>query len=238
MKHKMMLLALAAVSAALFALPAMASAAEWDIDAETANPITFKTTSGEAKLTSNGFGAFAPVVCASSSGEGTYTNQTTATSELTFTGCVQGSNKCHTSGFPEGTITTTTLTSHNIMIDNTAQVAGGTPGLLLTPNSGHFATFTCGGSTYVVNGSTAAGTGAGIIGDITTPKCGGAFSKTATVKFETTSSGVQKYMQEETGVLNSTKYDLVTKSPLGSFTSGEDATGTITFNQGTKMTCP
>jgi hypothetical protein len=238
MKHKMMLIALAAVSAALFALPAVASAAEWDIDSESGNLPTFSTAGGEMKLTSTGFGAFAPVACSSSAGTGKYTTQTTGTMELTFHNCLQGSNKCHTVGLPEGTVTTTELVVHNIMIDNTAQVAGGTPGVLLTPNNGHFATFTCGGTTFVTEGSPAVGAGKGLIGDISAPKCGGPYGKTLTIKFETISSGVQKYMQEETGVLNSTKYDLITTSPIGAVTSGVDASMTFTVPEGIKLTCP
>jgi hypothetical protein len=231
MKHKMMLLALAVVSAAVFALPAMASAAEWDIDSESGALPTFTSSGGVAKLTANGFGAFLPIECTTNKGSGKYTTQTTGTVEFTFEGCHQGEPKCTTAGQASGVITTTEMVFHNIMIDNTAQVAGGTPGLLITPNAAHFATFVCNGGTYTVGGN-------GIIGDISSPKCGGAFSKTSTVSFQAVSSGVQKYMQEETGATNATKYDLSVKSPLGTFTSAEEASGTVTFNQGTKMTCP
>jgi hypothetical protein len=229
MKHKLMMLALAAVSAVFFALPAAASAApEWDIDSETGALPTFTSAGGTAKLTSSGFGAFLPVECTKNTGTGKYTTQTTSSVTLTFTGCTQAGNTCTTSGQAAGTIKTTELVSHNIMVESTEQVAGGTPGLLITPNNGHFATFVCGSSTFTVGGN-------GIIGDISSPKCGGAFSKTATVVFETSSSGIQRYMQYET---NGSTYDLSTTTSLGTFTSGEDATGTVTFNQGTKMTCP
>jgi hypothetical protein len=228
MKHKLMMLALAAVSAALFALPAVASAAEWDIDSETGALPTFTSKGGAAKLTSSGFGAFLPVECTANTGSGKYTTQTTSSVTLTFTGCTQAGNTCTTSGQASGTIKTTELVSHNIMIESTQQVAGGTPGLLITPNNGHFATFVCGSTTFVVGGT-------GIIGDISAPKCGGAFQTTATVVFATTSSGNQQYKQVETA---GTSYDLSTTLGSSTFTSGEDATGTVTFSQGTKMTCP
>jgi hypothetical protein len=227
MKHKLMMLALAAVSAVLFALPAVASAGEWTIDSETGALPTFTSAGGAAKLTSSGFGAFLPVECTANSGTGKYTSTTTSLVTLTFTGCKQSNEPCTTSGQASGTIKTTELVSHNIMIDKTAE--GGTAGLLITPNNGHFATFVCASSgTLTVKGN-------GIIGDISSPKCGGAFQKTATVVFETSSAGNQKYKQVTT---EGTSYDLSTTTFLGTFTSGEDATGTVTFNQGTKMTCP
>jgi hypothetical protein len=228
MKHKFMMLALAAVSAVFFALPAVASAGEWTIDSETGALPTFTTSGKTAKLTSSGFGAFLPVECTANTGTGKYTSTTTSAVTLTFTGCTQAGNTCTTAGSASGTIKTTELVGHNIMIESTAAVAGGTAGLLLTPNAGHFATFECGSSKFVVGGN-------GIIGDISAPKCGEAFNKNATLVFETTSSGNQRYKQITT---TGTTYDLSTTTSLGTFTSGEDATGTVTFNQGTKMTCP
>jgi hypothetical protein len=229
MKHKFMMLALAAVSAALFALPAVASAAEWDIDQETATLPTFNSAGGAAKLSSSGFGAFLPVECSANTGFGKYATATTSVVTLTFTGCTQAGNPCITAGQASGTIKTTLeLVTHNIMIENTGQVAGGTPGLLITPSGAHFATFECGTSKFTVGGN-------GIIGDISSPKCGGAFQKTATVFFETTAPGNQRYKTVETA---GTNYDLSTTTSLGTFTTGLDATWTVTFNQGTKMTCP
>jgi hypothetical protein len=228
MKHKLMMLALAAVSAALFALPSMASAAEWDIDSESGALPTFTSKGGVAKLSSSGFGAFLPVECTANTGSGKYTTQTTSSVTLTFTGCKQAGNTCTTAGQAAGTIKTTELVSHNIMIESTAQVANGTAGLLITPNNGHFATFECGGSKFVVGGN-------GIVGHIEKPVCGGAFQSTATVVFKTVSSGNQQYKQVETA---GTSFDLSTTTSLGTFTSGEDATGTVTFSQPTKMTCP
>jgi hypothetical protein len=228
MKHKRLLLALA-VSAALFALPEIAAAAEWDIDSESGALPKITLGGGAAELTASGFGAFLPIKCTSSGGFGSgYTSQTTAELHLEFTGCRQGSNECHTVGQFSETILTTNLVSHNVMIHNTFQVAGGTPGLLLTPNAEHFASFTCSGSNYVIKGN-------GIIADISSPKCGGAFSKSATVQFQAIGSGVVRYPQVET---SGTSYGLSTTTPLGTFSTALAVTMTWTFNQGTKMTCP
>jgi hypothetical protein len=228
MKHKLMILALAVIGAALFALPAAASAAEWDIDSETGALPTFTTAGGVAKLTTSGFGAFMPIECTKSTGTGKYTTQTTASLNLTFTGCTQSGNACTTAGQTAGTIKTTELVAHNVMIESTAQVAGGTPGLLITPTNGHFGTFACGSSTIVLGGN-------GIISDISSLKCGGVFQKTATSGFATSSSGNQLYKQVETA---GTSFDMSATTSLGTFTYGEDRVETFTFNQGIKMTCP
>jgi hypothetical protein len=228
MKHKLMMLALAAVSAACFALPSVASAGEWRIYTETAANPAFTISGKSANLSSSGFGAFLPVQCTAFSGSGSYPTPFTAFMTLTFTGCTQSGNTCTTSGQATGTIKTTELVSHNIMIESTEQVAGGTAGLLITPNGGHFATFVCGSSTFTVGGN-------GIIGDISSPKCGAAFQKTATVEFKTSSSGNQLYKQVTT---TGTSYDLSTTLGSSTFTSGWDATAAFTFNQGIKMTCP
>jgi hypothetical protein len=226
MKHKLIMLALAAASSALLALPVVASAAEWTIDSETGALPTFTSSGGAAKLTSSGFGAFLPIECSHNTDSGKYTSTTTLVVTMAFTECTQSGNTCTTPGQPAGTIKTTELVSHNIMIDNTEQ--GGTPGLLITTNNGHFATFVCGGSTFVIDGN-------GIIGDVSSPKCGAAFSKTFTLVFATLSAGNQKYKLVET---TGTSYDLVTTTAVSTLTTGLDVTFTRTFNQGVKMTCP
>jgi hypothetical protein len=231
MKHKMILLALGALCAAMLALPAMASAAGWDIDPESGKlPLKFTSAGGEAKLTRlNG----QKVTCTANSGTGQYETATTGKIELTFTGCKDNLGfTCTTAGQAAGTITTTELEFHNIMIDSTAQVVGGKPGVLITPNAGHFATFACtlGIGTVVVSGN-------GIVGEVSNPTCtNNPFQKTATLNFESSATGTQKYMQEETA---GTKFDLLssTNGALAE-TSSEDAEGTVTFAENAKMTCP
>jgi hypothetical protein len=226
----MILLALSAVTAAILVVPSMASAAGWDIDPTPteAKPLTFTTSGGEAKLTSA-----QTVTCAANTGSGKYTTATTGKVSLKFTGC-KGPffTTCTTAGQASGTIVTTELEFHNIMIENTVQLVGGTPGILITPNGGHFASFTC--SVIGININIAV-SGNGIIGDISSPKCAGS-SKTATLNFESSATGVQKFMQEETA---GTKYDLTSSENGGApATASEDATGTITFGETATITCP
>jgi hypothetical protein len=79
---------------------------------------------------------------------------------------------CTTPGQPTGTIATSTLGVHLVTIDN----SGNSPGVLVTPPAGgQFAHFECAGQTFTVTGN-------GIIGTVTSPKCGGS-STTATVDF-------------------------------------------------------
>jgi len=219
MKHKTILFALAAVSAAMFALPAGASAGGWHIDPAG---VAFTVAGGHTILT-------APpnenVTCTSVSGTGSYDagSKTTGTIQLTFHGCKASFFACTSAGQSSGTIKTTALTFHNIYYGPNKT----TPGVLITPNAGHFATFTCAGFLTAVVG------GNGIIGEVTSPKCG-ATSKTSTLNFEAT-GGTQKRMQiTETG----TKYDLSASLNGGAAaTAGQDGTGTITFAKEATMTC-
>jgi hypothetical protein len=225
MKNKTMLLALVVVSG-LLALPSMASAAGWDIDPAG---VSFTSAGGTAKLvTVSG----TTVTCTSNSGTGKYdtNSQTTGKIELTFKGCTSSFFNCTSAGQATGVITTTPeLVFHNIMIESTGQLAGGTPGILITPNAGHFATFSCGGEFLKV-----VVTGNGIVGDISAPKCGGS-STTATLNFEQT-SGVQKYQQEETA---GTKYHLNSSLNGGAAgEAGQEGTGTVTYSQSATITCP
>jgi len=234
MKHRIILLALAAVSAVMFALPAVASAGEWELDAKL--PQSFTTASiGKTILTQKALSAEdkpATVTCLGATGTGKYTTKTTAEEvTLTFTGCTESTfgSSCTSAGQASGTIKTTDLVSHNIMIDSTAQVAGGTPGILLTPKEGHFATFNCAFFFKIEVG------GSGIIGDISAPKCGAAASKTATLKFESPTEGTQKYMQITT---EGTKFDLTSTQGGTARTASQDGEGTVTYGEAVTMTCP
>jgi hypothetical protein len=229
MKQKLMLLVAGALTALAFAaVPAVATAGEWTIDPETGGfPLTFSGTTGEAKLTSS----LGTVTAKSVDVHGEYENGTTGHVEFTFTEVSGLGGTCTSTvpAAPSGTVTTTSLTFHNIMIDSTTQKAGGTPGILITPNSEHFTTFKCPLATVEVRGN-------GIIGDITDPTCSSnVFQSTAKIDFESLSTGVQKYQQVTT---EGTKFDLTAKSALGTVTASEDAEGTITFARKAKMTCP
>ena len=208
---KSLLLALAAVSAALLAVPAFASAQTAHID--VAEGFTFSggasTLNETGGLTIKGTGI---------SGSGTFTNTTTGTATIAFTGVTESifGTKCGSTaqGHTEssGVVTTTELTFHLIML------ATNKPGILLTPNAstGVFAHFKCLGIEKTVTGN-------GIIGTITAPACGVA-SKTATASFLKATAGHQEH-KVYTGVT----YDLHTNSS-GNPTASMDVPGGATLN--------
>jgi hypothetical protein len=222
MKKKMIMLALAAVSAAMFALPAVASAGEWKIDpANGVFPLNYSIAGGETKLT-----AGQTITCSSVSGTGKYTTSTTGELGLTFHGCkVLGFFSCTSAGQPSGTIKTTALTTHNVILETSPSKV---TGVLITPNAGHFASFTCAGGI-----ASTAVTGNGIIGEVTSPACNTA-STTSTLNFAT-SGGVQQWMQITTA---GTKYDLSASINGGAAeTAAQDGSGTVTFTQKATHTC-
>ena len=205
MSKKMMLLALSVVSAALFALPTVASATPAHISATenfTVSPgaiqtVELETTAGEKYSCHGG-----------RTGSGSWHSTTTGTMQLEYHGCtaqtVFGNLTCTThaseGGTPvSGTVSTTKLPFHLITIANH------TPGILITPNSetNVFAHYTCGGG--LVQKTV---TGNGLIGTITSPTCGTP-STTATMKFEqgpttgtqkhTTHTGVNYHLESPAG---------------------------------------
>src|SRR4051794_381534 len=186
MNKKLMLLALAAVSAAMFALPAMASAGTWSVSSIE----KFTTHSGTTTLTlrPNSVGeSVSEVTCTTSTGSGKYTTSTAGEElTLTFTGCTVpspfgGTLNCNTSGLASGTIKTTDLKFDNIMIEATAiGGGGGLPGILITSNAGHFASFVCGGFISIdVEGN-------GIVGEI--ERACGTSATTAGLNFASSST--------------------------------------------------
>jgi len=230
---KLILLAIMAAVTAMMAIPAIASAGEWDIDSENEKlPLAFTSAGGAAQLKS-GFGA---ITCTANTGSGSYETKTTGTLTQTFTGCKDPFGGNCQSGATAGTIVTFVLPFHNIMLEATGSPApytNGTPGVLITPNAvtGDFATFTC----NVIGAVTVKGNG--LVGDISNPGCGGAFQKTATLSFEESAAGgnKQKWTQNTTA---GTIYDLSSVTFAGTQTSAQVASGTVTYAQGTKITCP
>ncbi|HST68381.1 MAG TPA: hypothetical protein VLI94_01840 [Solirubrobacterales bacterium] len=220
---KMMLLALAAVSA-LLALPAFASAAPVHVQTHAGgNPGAFTVAGGASELVrSSGGGTKGETV----SGNGTFENTTTGTVKLTFgkvksetLGDCASTAEGHSRATGPGTVTTTTLPFHLITTPT------GNPAILITSNIGHFASFTCGGIGIgvTVNGN-------GIIGTITAPACGGT-STTATLSF-TQAGGIQNH-KTYTGV----SYNL-TSTILGSASeSGMTAHATVTFGGARTLIC-
>lgn len=232
MSKKMLLLALAVVSAAMFALPAVASAGTWEVSSIE----KFTTHSGTTILTQDPISAgeeVTEVTCTTSTGTGKYTTKTTGEElTLTFTGCtapsIFGPVNCTTSGQASGTIKTTDLKFDNIMIESTVQLPPlGLAGILITSNAGHFASFTCGGIIPVeVKGN-------GIVGEIER-NCGSS-STTAGLNFVSSATGTQKYMQITTA---GTKFDLTGTSSGTTRTASMDGTGTVTFAKSQTILCP
>jgi hypothetical protein len=225
MKHRTVTICLAAIAAALFVLPASASAGEWKaVPASGKYPLLITAKAGVTKLT--GLGSVV-IECSSLTGSGQYSSATTGVLTFTLHGCVDLPSKvsCATAGQPAGTIAMNTMPFHNPYLEPSKT----TPGMLLTPNIGGFAVFKCGSTTFEVEGN-------GLIGDLTSPKCGGT-STTATVDWESSSEATQKWMT-------------ITKDPkLGvwdakmringgsSFTASLDTDATLTYAENTTVSC-
>jgi hypothetical protein len=174
MNKKIMMLALAAVSAAMFALPAVASAELAHIGATGA----INVTGGAGTLTrADGNNVSGTGV----TGVGSFTTTTKGKVVLTFTGAKSTSLgvHCQTTGKPTGEIVTTELEFHLITVTKNV------PGILITSNAGHFATFECAGATVSVNGP-------GILGEITSPACGGKATEAA-LSFTSAKAGTQTH---------------------------------------------
>jgi hypothetical protein len=232
MTKKTMLLAASALAALAFAaLPAMASAAP-TIHFSTANP-TFSGTFGKATLTAVGQ---EEIVCDGENHvngqwttkvEGGKNTGTTGTIEITFTNCHVGPLPCTTSGQASGTITTGTSEFHLVYIKGFSKTVGT---LVTPPTGGTFAAFAC-----TVFASVKV-TGNGIIGHVSTPKCGEK-SASSTTSFTSSAKGVQTYKEVEgSAVVYSLKSSLngggaVEASediPTATTTLGGGATGELT----------
>ncbi len=224
MSKKMMLLALAVASAAMFALPTVASATEvhvstaavgWTAASEAGTTTVLKTSTNST------------VTCTSATGSGQFDagSTTTGTYHLLFHGCKNNLGLNCTSGtLSTGTITVTG--SYHLIT-----VAEKKPGILMTGSGTGvtetaFADFSCFGVTVQVFGN-------GIIGTITSPECGKA-SKTATLKWTSTAHGTQADI-----AYTGTNYDLKTKIGSGSHheTSSMDAEATLTWNTEQTLNC-
>jgi len=230
MTKKIMLLALAAVSAAVFAMPAVASAEDIPlhlnptpagnqaIDDVGANPTL--TTTGGTKIE-----------CGSFSGNATFeAGGTTGHMTLTFGPNGDGTVPCASSGFKcnsnpplaaAGTIITTELPFHLVTLPNKK------PGVLVTPNPTEprsFAHIECAGGLvkFTVEGN-------GVIGTITEPACEGT-SNMATIDFNATGNGVQEHKKVEG---TETEYTL----KKGTENAAQDATGTLTLSGNSKLEC-
>jgi hypothetical protein len=191
MSKKIMVLALAVVSAALFALPAMASAVELHLDPGTTGE-TFAVagpTGGELKAEGE-----PTITCTTTGGSGTYSSGTTGSIVLDFT-------SCHTAvfGFTASCKSETAATAGTIASTGTYHLItvepGNQPAILVTTEP---TVIVCAGiSKVTVTGN--------VIGTITSPKCGEA-SKTLSVSFSATGT-TQNHLLFTGG-----KYDLLSKT--------------------------
>jgi hypothetical protein len=218
MSKKIMLLALAVASVAMFALPAGASAQEIHLEGVT----SFSGTSGAGSLAAEGEPT---ITCESGHVKGTVqAGGTTGTISLDFTGChatVFGfTAKCHTSGSALDNTINTSGTFHLVTTIDASGVK--TPDILVTPAT---TSIICAGiSNTIVHGN--------VLGKITKPACG-AESKEMTTSFAATGS-VQNVM-DYTGV----KYDLTATTGEGGAakTAGLTSTGTTTSETVGKLNC-
>jgi hypothetical protein len=225
MRHRIIPVCLAAIVATLFALPASAWAGEWKaVPAGGAYPLGIKAAAGVTKLTGKGS---VVIECSSATGTGQYSSATKGSLTFTLSGCVDLPSKvsCTSAGQVAGTIVTETLPFSNPYLKPSKT----TPGMLLTPNLGGFAVFQCGSAKFEVEGN-------GIIGDLTSPKCGET-STTATVDWESSAEATQKWMtiteDPKLGV-----WDSKTRINGGSsFTSSLDSDVTLTYAENTTVSC-
>jgi hypothetical protein len=215
---KIILLALAAISAAIFVLPATAMAIT-PLHV-VPKPESAKTVHGVGSATLTGP---QDITCVSHSGTATFSTTTTGTFQQTFKECKAGIRRCTTSGQAVGTIKTNVLPFELGTVEDSITHAGG-PGILVTPGPGGFASFTCEGEFP----TTVAGNG--LIGTITKPACGSS-SKEATIEFSSSSHSVQTH---KTVVGTATEYYL---QAFGAFQASEDAHGTITLGTEAKLEC-
>jgi hypothetical protein len=226
MKNKIMLLALAAISA-LCALPSVASAGSPLIDPASGKfPLSFTVAGGHREFRAANEPAF---TCTSSSASGKFTTATTGEITVTIHGCSTTffgfPVSCNSVGQPSGTIKKGTSVFHTTYVTD----AKTNPGILTTPpTGGEFTTITCGGiSNMELRGN-------GIIGQLIAPKCGG-ISKTATLNFTATGSSQDLKKVTATG----TEYSLnVTTESNGSTVAAAEVTETtVTYAENTTLTC-
>jgi hypothetical protein len=225
MSKKLMLLALAAVSAAMFALPAMASAATWDLNTAPAGEFTVTTSTAPVLSNTNN----ELVECTSSSGSGKYTTASSGTLKLVFHGCKTPTffNAACSSGATSGTIETTTeLPFSNVYLDAAHTKLGVT--IKGKGEEEHFASFTCAGFiSFKVTGT--------ILGEVE-KTCTSPSTTQFPLTFTKTSNGHQTWKQVEgAGSIE----DLVVDNRLNSTSStgAEVGTGFVNFTTAKTIQC-
>lgn len=227
MNRKIMLLALAAVSATMFALPTAASAT----DAHLSAIEDFTISGGAGSLTrTDGQN----VSCTGLSGSGSFETTTTGTVSLTFSGCKNSLGlNCTTAPDGVGTITANSLPFHLITLPE----EGGMPkkgGVLITPNpkephvtpgKTRFAQFACFGVPVTVFGN-------GIIGTLD-PGCAASATEWE-LTFESATTGHQTD-QKWTGVTYTLESSINHEKHETS--SIDNVTSKIKFAKSKTLTC-
>ena len=224
MSKKMMLLVLAVASAALFALPAFASAEEIHFDTAA----TFTGIGGAGTLVANGEPTISCTTTHVTNGA-INGGGTTGSMTLDFTGCTApspfgGTVPCKTKGAAAETIATGG-TFHMITWKNAQGKAF--PGVLVTANTTEFECSVFGFAfvTHVTGN---------VIGTITSPECGKSSNKMG-LSFSATEF-TQNHL-EYTGI----KFDLIARTGAGgsgeSRTAGLNSTATLTANTAGTLTC-
>jgi|SRR6476620_6593473 len=226
MSKKMMALGLAVACAALFALPAAASAQVWHLSETVGFTVT---GSGGTMTTTEG----ASVQCTSTTGSGSFSTTTSGFLSLTFHGCTGPFGfACTTAGQSSGTIALSN-SFNGIMVTSTASTKD--PGVLLTPTGSteptagkgkQFTEFSCLGISVKVAGN-------GIIGTIHNPEppCG-ATASTWGVNFVSASAGHQAD-KVWTGVT----YDAYSTVTASHPTASLDGTATLHFEAARTLNC-
>jgi len=224
-----MLLAAGVLSALAFAaLPALASADEFQAHCEGAATCTGEITGGVAELRNSGGEV---IKCTGLTGSTGFTSTTTTgTASFIFTGCREQVTifkfQCRTPGSTNnGEITVNNLTYHVINLEHTPTTK---PGIKFTNVS---VTFTCAGfSDKTVTGS--------VVGTIeeSNTVCEHEMSTMAVTFEESATQGTQKWTQTET---TGTKTDLISNNDAGGAysTSAQVGTGIIHWNHPVRVTC-
>lgn len=220
MKKAMLLAATACV--AMFALPAVASAGVWHVPK---GDIGFTGSGGTLVLTP---ASGSSIHCTSLTYGGAYETTTTGWIKYTFHGCTGPLGaSCTTPGQPTGTITTTKLTFHNVIVNEvTVDKVHKRPGRLITPShDGHLYTYVCFGISTKVTGN-------GLISTLN-KNCGDK-AASATESFTSSAAGVPNPTQI-TGT--GTQYTLEASTAGGSpVMASWDASGTMNFAEGAEQT--
>ncbi len=239
MSKKKMMLALAAVSAAMFALPAAASAGEWELHNAVGQTFTITKVSSSMVLeTTNGD----TITCTGLSGSGSYSTTKTGRITVDTTGCTENTfgTTCQ-SGATNGTIQFTNKTFHNVIIGNSGDSF--TPiGLLITSGENgeatgkEFVTFNCGFGLLTVKLT------GNVIGEVESPVGTNGCNQPSTtfnLRFEKRGSvGSETYTQKyEQVTTTGPTFDLVADISGLEFTESLTATDQIHFPTAVTPTC-